>query len=37
VTATAQWTCPRCGASMIIGVHLTAARLATVRIWIDSS
>jgi hypothetical protein len=33
----AQWTCPRCGASMIIGVHLTAARLATVRIGIDSS
>jgi hypothetical protein len=37
VTATALWACPRCGASMIIGVHLTAARLTTVRIGIDSS
>jgi hypothetical protein len=37
VTSTAQWACPRCGAAMIIGGHLTAARLATVRIGIDSS
>jgi hypothetical protein len=37
VTSTAQWACPRCGASMIIGVQLTAARLAAVRIWIDTS
>ena len=36
-TSTAQWACPRCGASMIIGVPLTAARLATVRLGIDSS
>ena len=37
VTSTAQWACPRCGASMIIGVPLTAARLAVVGLGIDSS
>src|SRR3954462_10244212 len=37
VTASAQWVCPRCGAPMIIGVHLTAARLAVVGLGIDSS
>jgi hypothetical protein len=36
-TPAAHWTCPRCGASMIIGVHLAAARLAPVRLGIDSS
>ena len=37
VTPPAQWVCPRCGAAMIIGVHLTAARLAVVGLGIDSS
>jgi hypothetical protein len=37
VTAPAHWACPRCGASMIIGAHLTAARLAIVGLGIDSS
>ena len=36
-TPAAHWTCPRCGASMIIGAHLTAARLFVVALRIDSS
>jgi hypothetical protein len=33
----AHWLCPQCGATMIIGAHLTAARLAVVRFLMDSS
>jgi hypothetical protein len=36
-TPTVHWTCPHCGASMIIGTHLTAARLVVVGRGIDSS
>jgi hypothetical protein len=33
----AHWACPQCGAPMIIGAHLTAARLAVVRFLMDTS
>jgi hypothetical protein len=33
----ATWTCPQCGAAMIIGPILSALRLATVRLGFDSS
>jgi len=33
----AHWACPQCGATMIIGAHLTAARLAVVRFLMDTS
>ena len=36
-TPTVHWTCPQCGASMIIGTRLTAARLVVVGLGIDSS
>jgi hypothetical protein len=36
-TPAAHWMCPRCGASMIIGVPMTAARLAVMGLGIDSS
>ena len=36
-TPAAHWTCPRCGASMIIGARLTAARLFVMGLGIDSS
>jgi hypothetical protein len=35
--ADATWTCPRCGAAMIIGPVLAAARLAVVCVLLDSS
>jgi len=33
----AQWACPRCGATMIVNAHLTAAHLAALRLLLDSS
>ena len=33
----AHWTCPRCGATMIVGAHVTAAHLAAFRLLLDSS
>ncbi len=36
-TPATHWTCPRCGASMIIGAHVTAARLVVLTLGIDSS
>ncbi len=36
-SAPATWTCPRCGAAMIIGPILSALRLATVTLGFDTS
>ena len=33
----AHWACPRCGATMIVGAHVTAAHLAALRLLLDSS
>lgn len=33
----AAWTCPRCGAAMIVGPILTALHLASVRLGFDTS
>ena len=33
----AHWACPRCGATMIVGPHVTAAHLAALRLLLDSS
>jgi hypothetical protein len=33
----AHWTCPRCGAAMIVGAQLTATHLAALRLLLDSS
>lgn len=33
----AHWTCPRCGAAMIVGAYVTAAHLAALRLLLDSS
>jgi hypothetical protein len=35
--AAAHWACPRCGATMIVGAHVTAAHLAALRLLLDSS
>lgn len=36
-TETAAWTCPRCGAAMIVGPILSALHLASVRLGFDTS